>query len=54
MSAGAPEMVVVMMTDLLVLGRAREVLVEDPDEGDFSRNGLRLAGMATVSLKGRV
>jgi hypothetical protein len=38
MSAGATEMAVVVMTDLLVLGRARELLVEDLDERDFSRN----------------
>ena len=50
MSAGATEMVAVMMNDLLVLGRGRKVLVEDLDEGDFRRYGPRLAGMASVSL----
>ncbi len=50
MSADATEMVAVMMNDLLVLGRGREVLVEDLDEGDSRRYGPRLAGMASVSF----
>jgi hypothetical protein len=50
MSAGATEMVAVMMNDLLVLGHGREVLVEDLDEGDFRRYGPRVAGMASVGL----
>ena len=50
MSAGATELVTVMMNDLFVLGSGREILVEDLDEGDFRRYGPRLAGMGSVSL----